>query len=216
MPRSVPRVALSELFTCTNWVTSWWAPNSFSQKARAKKPRSSPRFSRSIRNAPFSGVSVKIMILVLSDLPRCLDLVERLLDRTQSHKLIAFKILFREAMLHHLAMQLLHSRLQVVLEFEVRQEPVKHVEVDAIIAGVGPDFAGVGDPGRRHQPLHLISHIAYLIVLTVGADIDRLVMNDVARRTGESQKSAGNVAAMDQRPPRRSIAHDANFTKGHR
>ena len=62
MPRSVPFWALSELLTWTKRVTSWCAANSCSQKARAKKPRSSPRFSRSIRYAPGIGVSVKIMM----------------------------------------------------------------------------------------------------------------------------------------------------------
>ena len=54
-------VRLSELFTCTTRDESPWAANSFSQKARAKKPRSSSRFSRSMVNAPLSGVSLKIM-----------------------------------------------------------------------------------------------------------------------------------------------------------
>src|SRR5689334_16791582 len=61
MPRSVPFSALSESFACTKCVARPCAANSFSQKRRAKKPRSSPRFSRSISHAPFSGVSWKII-----------------------------------------------------------------------------------------------------------------------------------------------------------
>ena len=48
MPRSVPALADSELLTCTNRVSSPCAPNSFSQKKRAKKPRSSPLRSSSM------------------------------------------------------------------------------------------------------------------------------------------------------------------------
>ena len=54
-------LALRELLAWTIRVASPWPANSRSQNARAKKPRSSPRFSRSIRNAPLRGVSVKIM-----------------------------------------------------------------------------------------------------------------------------------------------------------
>src|SRR5436190_5985411 len=100
MPRRVPFWALRELFTWQKWVDNWCVANSFSQKARAKKPRSSPRFSRSITNAPLSGVSVKIIRSLL-------NLVQGLLDRAQSHELIALEVLLRESMLDHFAVQFL-------------------------------------------------------------------------------------------------------------
>src|SRR5580765_7175010 len=42
-----------------------WSANSCWQKARAKKPRLSSLRSRSMTNAPFSFVSVKIMVSLL-------------------------------------------------------------------------------------------------------------------------------------------------------
>src|SRR5882672_636195 len=51
------------MFACAITGLRPCSANSFSQKARAKKPRSSSRRSRSRMNAPFSLVSVKITVL---------------------------------------------------------------------------------------------------------------------------------------------------------
>src|SRR5580704_11775972 len=61
MPRSVPRRALKETFDWTNRPASPWAERSSSQKARAKKPRSSSWRSMSRRWTPASSVGRKIM-----------------------------------------------------------------------------------------------------------------------------------------------------------
>src|ERR1700747_3016458 len=62
MPRRVPLRVLEAMFA---WAISGFracAPNSFWQNIRAKKPRSSPLFSRSRMKAPRSAVSVKIIV----------------------------------------------------------------------------------------------------------------------------------------------------------
>src|SRR6266542_2043391 len=61
MPRNVPFLKLKEILA---WAMTGFRPcasNSFWQNARAKKPRESSLRSRSIRQAPLSFVSVKII-----------------------------------------------------------------------------------------------------------------------------------------------------------
>src|SRR5438067_5464538 len=60
IPRSVPLRLLKAMFACAITGSRPRSANSFWQNARAKKPRSSSRASRSTMNAPFSLVSVKI------------------------------------------------------------------------------------------------------------------------------------------------------------
>src|SRR5215218_5457771 len=60
MPRTVPLRRLKERFAWTSLVESPCSANSSAHQARAKKPRSSSRRSRSITYAPRSSVSVKI------------------------------------------------------------------------------------------------------------------------------------------------------------
>src|SRR5215470_14602024 len=69
MPRSVPFFQLKAMFACAITGSSPCSANSFWQKARAKKPRSSSRLSRSMMKAPFSLVSVKITFSSLRGAP---------------------------------------------------------------------------------------------------------------------------------------------------
>ena len=62
IPRSVPLRLLKAMFACAIRGLSPWSVNSFWQKARAKKPRSSSLRSRSRMNAPLNVVSVKITL----------------------------------------------------------------------------------------------------------------------------------------------------------
>src|SRR5438477_7633875 len=110
MPRSVPLWALSELLAWTMRFDSPCAANSRSQKARAKKPRSSPCFSRSIRYAPFKGVSVKIIVFLVSREP-----VESVLERAEADEPLALEVRLAEAVFDHLAVELLHAAGQVIL-----------------------------------------------------------------------------------------------------
>src|SRR6266545_3113510 len=61
MPRSVPLTLLKEMLDCTSSVESELSANSRRHQMRAKKPRSSPKYSGSIRNAPDRSVSEKII-----------------------------------------------------------------------------------------------------------------------------------------------------------
>ena len=139
------------------------------------------------------GVSVKIMDFLVSA-----EQMEPVLERAEADELISLEVLLAEAMLDHLAVQLLHAGRQVVLELEVGQEPVEQVELDAVIAGIGTDLAGVGDLGRGDQPLDLVAHVANLVVLGVRADVDGLVVDGRPGGLGQGDEGAGDVATVDQ------------------
>ena len=61
MPRTVPFSAETEVFCCTKVESNPCVSNSDLHIDRAKKPRSSPRFSKSMIQASLRVVEVKIM-----------------------------------------------------------------------------------------------------------------------------------------------------------
>ena len=127
-------------------MTSPWLANSFSQKARAKKPRSSPRFSRSIRYAPASGCLGED-----HGFPVSTEEVESTLERAEADETVTLEVLLAEAVFNHLAMEFLHPGRQVVLELEIRKELVQEIKVNSIVAWVCADLARVDDLGRGDQ-----------------------------------------------------------------
>ena len=105
---------------------------------------------------------------------------------------------------------------QGVFEPEVGQQPAELRKIDAVIARVLADLAGIDDRCPRHETTDDVGDVAHLIVLDVAADIDRLVVDRLARRLEKRDKGAGDIAAVDQRPPWRAVAHDADVTLGDR
>ena len=87
-------LASSELLIWTKSVASPGSANSFSQKARAKKPRSSPRFSRSIKYAPASG-----RLGEDHDFPVSTEEVESILERAEADELVALEVRLAESVL---------------------------------------------------------------------------------------------------------------------
>src|SRR5262249_52430227 len=114
--------------------------------------------------------------------------VEPALERAEADEPIALEVLLAEAPLDHLAMELLHAAGQVVLEPEVGQEPGEAVEVDPIVPRVGADLPGVDDPGRGDQSPDLVAHVAHPVVLAVGADVDRPVVDGLPGGPGEGRE----------------------------
>ena len=53
--------------------------------------------------------------------------------------------------------------------------------------------------------------VAHLVVLVVAADVDRDAGDALGRGLGERDEGAGDVVAVDQGPPRRAVAHDADL-----
>src|SRR5271165_6052778 len=102
-------------------------------------------------------------------------------------------------MLDHLAVQFFHSGGEVVLELEVRQQPGEQIKIDTVVAGVGANLAGVGDPGRGDQPLDLVGHIANLVVLGIRPYVDRLVMDGGPGGGSQGEERASYIATVDER-----------------
>src|SRR5215469_1360815 len=215
MPRKVPLSLLSELLICTKRVSSPAEPNSRSQKTRAKKPRSSSRLSSSMTKAPGSCVGTKRisssggLALRLRGHP-----VEAMAQGAQPDELVAVEIARRKTMRAVSRQKLFHAGGERVFEPEIGQEPSKPGEIDAVVARVFADLAGVDDIGSRHQALNDRSDVAHLIILRVAADIDPLVVNGRARRLEKGDKGPRDVFAVDQRSPRCAVAHDADIALG--
>src|SRR6516225_8865400 len=183
MPRRVPLSLLSELLIWTKRVSRPAAANSRSQKKRAKKPRSSSRLSSSMTKAPASGVGTKrIGSSGRPSLRPFRHPVEPMTQGAQPNELVAVEITRRKAVCAKPRQQLLHSGGERVVEPELGQELAELGEIDAVVARVLADLAGVDDAGTGHQPLDEPGDIAHLIVLRVAADIDPLVVNGHARR----------------------------------
>src|SRR5438132_2736251 len=191
MPRKVPLSLLSELLICTKRVSRPASANSRSQNTRAKKPRSSPRLSSSTTTAPERGVGTNRMApsgglsLRLARHP-----VEAMTQGAQPHELLAVEIAGRETMRAVPCQQLLHAGGEGVFEPEIRQQPAELGEIDAVVARVLADLAGVDDAGSRHQSLDDRSDVAHLIILRIAADIDPLVVNDLARGLEKGDEGA--------------------------
>ena len=154
------------------------------------------------------------MKIMVSPLGR-LEEVESPLEGAEADELVALEVPLAEAVLDHLAVELLHAAGQVVLEAEVGQVAGELVEVDPVVPRVGADLAGVDDPGGRDQPLDLVADVAHLVVLAVAADVDGLVVDGLPGGAGEGGEGAGDVAAVDQGPPGRAVGLDPDLAVGH-
>src|SRR6516165_3937089 len=215
MPRKVPLSLLNELLICTKRVSRPATANSRSQNARAKKPRSSSRLSSSMTKAPSSGVGRNRIgpsgrpSLRLSGHP-----VEAMAQSAQPDKPVAVEITSRETVRAVSRQELLHAGGERVFEPEVGQELSKPGEIDAVVARVLADLAGVDDAGPRHQALDDRGNVAHPIILRVAPDIDPLVVNDRARRLEKGDESPRDVLAVDQRAPWCPVAHDADIALG--
>src|SRR3984893_194622 len=215
MPRKVPLSLLSELLICTKRVSRPASANSRSQKTRAKKPRSSSRLSSSMTAAPASGVGTNRM-----GPSGCLSLrlprppVEAMTQGAQPHELLAIEIAGRETMRTVPCQQLLHAGGERVFEPEIRQQPAELGEIDAVVARVLADLAGVDDVGSRHEALDDRGDVAHLIILRIAADVDRLVVNDLARGLEKGGEGTRDVHTVDQRAPGTAVAHDADVAFG--
>src|SRR5271166_263452 len=215
MPRKVPLSLLNELLICTKRVSRPAAANSRSQKTRAKKPRSSSRLSSSMTKAPSSGVGTNRigpsgrLSLGLAGHP-----VEAMAQGAQPDELVAVEVSCRKAVRPVSLEQLLHAGGERVFETEIGQQRSQLGEIDAVVARVLADLAGVDDAGSRHQALDDRSDVADLIILGVAADIDPLIVNDPARRLEKSDKRPRDVLAVDQRTPGCAVADDADIALG--
>ncbi len=148
-------------------------------------------------------------------LGRALKPIQAALQHAQPDELVAGPVIARKTVVAELPVQLFHSGSKVVLELVVRELCGEQVEFYAVVPRIGPHFSGIRDRGARDQTADHVADIPHLIILGVRADVDCLVMNAIARRGHEGDEGAGNVAAVNERPPWRAIGHDPDVPCGH-
>ncbi len=100
------------------------------------------------------------------------------------------------------------------MKFEVREQLIQQIEFNPVVPRIGADFARIGDLGLRNKFFNLIADVANLVVFLVAANVDGLVVNSRFRCIHESNKSPGDVSAMNQGAPRRAVRHDTDFAGG--
>src|ERR1700733_1296523 len=74
-----------------------------------------------------------------------LEEIETPFEGAQPDKLISVPVLFTEAVVNQLPVQLLHSGSQVILQVEVGEHLVQQIKLDAVITRIGTDLARIGD-----------------------------------------------------------------------
>src|SRR6185436_14694793 len=133
MPRSVPCLPVSEVLICTKRLRSPCRANSSSQKNRAKKPRSSPRFSRSIANAPARGRVVNFTALRYpAQVGAEAALRDVALEHLQAHELRRAEVLVAELHGRQPLLQLANRLGQRHLRLMARREALVQRKVDAV------------------------------------------------------------------------------------
>src|SRR6266481_1779750 len=212
------------MFACAITGLRPCSANSFWQKARAKKPRSSSRRSRSRMKAPFSLVSVKITILPgrsrrdrfgkpaqvgpeVSHAHQLLELVDAPVARP-------LEVLELEPQRLVGLVELPRALARVPLRLERRQQAADLGEIGAVVALVGPRTVGEGDLATRHGLLHDLGDLADPVVLIVAPDVERLRMDRLARRGEHRQEGAADVLDVDDGPPGRAVALEKHLARG--
>src|SRR5438105_4877397 len=209
--------------------------NSFWQKARAKKPRSSSRGSRSRMKAPFSFVSVKITILPSP--PRRQEVVQQ--ARSRRHRLGKPAQVGSEVSHLHQLLELVdapEARPLEILELEPHRL-VRFVELPGALAGVplglergqlAADLGEIGavvafvrsgvlregDLAARHRLLHDLGDLADPEVLVVAPDVEGLSVHRLAGRGEDGEERAADVLDVDDGSPGRAIALEEDLARG--
>src|SRR5882757_4352640 len=235
MPRSVPFLVFEATLACAITDLSPWSWNSFWQKARAKKPRSSVLRSRSIMKAPFSFVSVKIIVRLRLAVDDC-ELAVRFalggLAKSQlvgedavgdqfldvANALVAWPLEFlkRQLRLTKSIVELLGSAPRIPLRLEGGQHACDLAEVDTVGARVGARIRSELELATRNHLRNDRSDIADAVIVRGLADIECLIEDQGLRCFERRDEGARNVFDMDNRPPRRSIRLQIDQTLGDR
>src|SRR5688500_2088375 len=201
IPRSVPFRRFQDTL---HWATSGSrrsASNSRRQKLRAKKPRSSSRRSSSTTYAPASGVSANFTPEeILVELLRLHEVTDLLETRVRAR----LEQLDRHADPLEDFEQLLGALPHVPARGESGETARDLVEVDLVVA-----LVAAAVPERHRATGECLAHdrcdVAHLVVLSVGPDVEGLVVYDVARRFEHAGSRLRNVEDMHERPPRRPV-----------
>lgn len=87
------------------------------------------------------------------------------------------------------------------------------VAVDTLAAKVGTTTLRVLDATAGYNLLHHGGHITDLIVFLGPADIECLIVNQLALRPKNSNERAADIFHMYQRPPWRAVARDQDLAR---
>ena len=126
-----------------------------------------------------------------------LEPAEASLQGAKSNELVAYPIVFAKAVIDQLAMQFLHTRCEIVLQFEIWKQRIQQIEFDPIISGIGPDLAGIGDFGTGDEFFYSVADIPHLIILIITADVHGSILYSILWCVHEGDERAGDVAAVD-------------------
>ncbi len=90
----------------------------------------------------------------------------------------------------------------------VRQGLGQLPKVDAVAPWVRPCSLRVLDLAARKRLAHDLGQIAHTVVLVVGADVERLVPDELDRGSQSRPGCPCDISNVHERPPRRTVAHD--------
>src|SRR5215212_3533931 len=89
------------------------------------------------------------------------------------------------------------------------QHPRKLGAIHLVGALVRTAALGERNPRARHYLRHGRGHLADAVVLAARADVEGLIVHELARSLEHGEERAGDVLDMDERPPRSPVAlHD--------
>ena len=101
----------------------------------------------------------------------------------------------------------------VPLEAKGRKRPRELAEGDPVAARVGVTAAGVLDRAPGHGLADDLGEVAHLVVRVVVPDVERLGVDELARRFEQERRGPRDVADVDERPPRSPVAQDPHLAR---
>ena len=99
---------------------------------------------------------------------------------------------------------------------EVRQDPRDLRAVDLIGALVGPTAGGERRPRSGDDLLDDLGHVPNPVVLGARADVEGLVVDELARGLEHGEERSRDVLDVHERAPGRPVALDQDLARGHR
>src|SRR5690349_134650 len=98
----------------------------------------------------------------------------------------------------------------------LRKRPLILAEVHAVAARVRSSTGGKGNSGTRNGRRHDLRQLADAIVLLIAANVEHLVVDELARRLENREEGSRYVRNVDDRTPRRTVALQHHLFGGER
>src|SRR5262245_32934841 len=123
----------------------------------------------------------------------------------------AVELFLRQAVANERVVHLFRTPADRPLGLEGRKRLPELAAVHFVAARIRSAVFHVLDRAARYDFLDDVRHVFDLIVFFRAADVECLVVDELARRLEYSQKRPRDVFDMDERPPRRAVALDEDF-----